>query len=127
MAIADYQISAPGPVNRERLDAELRAGIANYTGFSIRPSIQGVTLHFENGTQADFDAADVIIAAHDPSVLTPTQQARANLIDVAQSAAGVSYADLTTAQLKALLAALLYQAGGLNNDLTVKPLSEWLR
>lgn len=125
MPTVDYVVEGLGGANRDKLDAELRAGIDNYTGYSIRNGT-GV-LHFTNGEQTDFDAADAIIAAHDPTEKTAEQQARADLIGVAQSAVGQSYTALTVDQLKALLAALLWQSGGLANDLTVKPLNEWLR
>jgi len=125
MALVDYPITPPSPVNRELLDLELRAGIDSYRGYSFNPR-DGVRLHFENGTQADFDAADVIIAAHDGTAKTPTEQAREDVLTIVQSTVGVSYTDLTTVQIKALLGALLWKAGGFNNDLTVKPLNEWL-
>jgi hypothetical protein len=45
---------------------------------------------------------------------------------MAQSAAGVALQDLTTGQIKALMAVLLYKAGGVDPDtMTVRPLSEW--
>jgi hypothetical protein len=44
-----------------------------------------------------------------------------------QSAVGVVYTDLTNVQLKAVLAACLYKLGGIDkDDLTIKPLNEWV-
>ena len=44
---------------------------------------------------------------------------------LAQSAVGVMLNDLTQAQIKALLAVLLWKAGGVENDMTVAPLGKW--
>lgn len=54
-------------------------------------------------------------------------QARADLKAVAQSAVGVNYTALTTDQLKALLAVLILESDGLANDLTIRPLNQWVR
>ena len=44
-----------------------------------------------------------------------------------QNVAGKSYLDLTTNELKAVLAGVLYRLGGLDNDLTVRPPGQWVR
>lgn len=52
---------------------------------------------------------------------------RQQLVTLAQSAVGVALDQLTAAQRNALIACLLFRAGGVTNDMKVKPLSEWLR
>ena len=44
-----------------------------------------------------------------------------------QSAVGKAYDALTAEQVRALFAKMLWEAGALNNDGTVKPLGEWVR
>jgi len=46
---------------------------------------------------------------------------------LAQSAVGVNIQNLTAAQVRALLACLLWQAGAIMKDGIVRPLGEWLR
>lgn len=55
------------------------------------------------------------------------QNFRQAVKDLATSAVGVRVDNLTTNQLKAMLAILLFQSGGLNRQLEVKPLKEWVR
>ena len=52
---------------------------------------------------------------------------RQGILSAAQAAVGVPYLGVTNAMLKALLWVLLWKAGALNKDLTVKPLGEWVR
>jgi hypothetical protein len=75
--------------------------------------------------------------------LTPEQQAerdaleaaetrnatiRGAVLQTAQSTVGVRLADLTQAQIKSLIAVLLYRAGGVDPaTLAVRPLGEWVR
>jgi len=71
-----------------------------------------------------------IIAEYD---LILSEQTTANtqldaIKTTAQSAVGVALVDLTAAQQKALLAALLFKAGGVDlSDATVKPLNQWVK
>jgi hypothetical protein len=75
-------------------------------------------------TQAEFDAEDTAYQAELAKAVT----AKNNIITTAQGAVGVTLANLTAAQIKALLACLLYQAGGVDiKTMQVKPLGEWLR
>lgn len=61
-------------------------------------------------------------------VTTPTETARNAIITTANSAVGVKLVDLTAAQIKALMACLLYAAGGVDiKTMAVRPLSEWLK
>jgi hypothetical protein len=49
-----------------------------------------------------------------------------NIRNTAQSAVGVALEDLTQAQIQALLAVVLWQAGGVTPDGKVAPLSAWV-
>lgn len=51
---------------------------------------------------------------------------RQQILDLAQSAVGVTLSALTTAQRNALTACLLWKAGGVTNDMKVKALAQWL-
>ena len=70
-----------------------------------------------------------IIGEHfDPTGYAQAVTAKNAILTTAQSAAGVTLANLTQAQIKALLACLLYAAGGVDvKTMQVKPLGEWLR
>jgi hypothetical protein len=76
--------------------------------------------------QAQFSA---IIHEHfDPTGYAAATTAKNAIVTMAQTAVGVTLANLTTAQIKALMACLLYAAGGVDiKTMTVKPLSEWVR
>lgn len=52
---------------------------------------------------------------------------RALVVSAAQTAVGVSLANLTAAQVRALMAILLYQAGGVTPDGKVRPLGQWAK
>ena len=63
----------PKVVNHAALDAALKAAVATCTGFSTSPS--AFLLHFlDNATPLDIATATTIYNAHDPAVLTSTQQ-----------------------------------------------------
>lgn len=49
------------------------------------------------------------------------------VLTVAQSAVGVLLTDLTAAQVRALVACLLYKEGAFTPDMKVRPLAQWLR
>jgi hypothetical protein len=51
---------------------------------------------------------------------------RQRIVTLAQSAVGVSIDALTAAQRNALIACMLYKAGGIDKDGVVKPLNTWL-
>lgn len=74
------------------------------------------------------------IAAALAARLAAAQQAQADalalrstILATARTAEGVLLANLTTNQIKALLAILLWKEGGVKADMTVKPLSEWVK
>lgn len=64
----------------------------------------------------------------DPAYLAEQTAAKSAILTTAQSAVGVKLTDLTAAQIKALMACMLYAAGGVDlKTMTVKPLSEWVK
>lgn len=80
-------------------------------------------------TQAEQTTAATVIAAHNPEAYdAQILAARQTILNTAQSAVGVQLTALTAAQVRALMACMLYAAGGVDAaTLTVKPLSEWMR
>jgi hypothetical protein len=50
-----------------------------------------------------------------------------NIRTLAQSAVGISLGSLTTAQVRALMAILLYKVGGVTDDGKVKALNKWAK
>ena len=70
-----------------------------------------------------------IIREHfDPAGYAEHATAKSAILTTAQSAVGIKLVDLTAAQIKALMACMLYAAGGVDlKTMTVKPLSEWVK
>lgn len=71
--------------------------------------------------QAASDAYDVAKASSDAEA----QALRAQVVSVAQSAVGIVITNLTAAQVRALVAVLLYKNGALTPAGAVKPLLDW--
>jgi hypothetical protein len=84
---------------------------------------QGVRLTVPDN--ADEEAIGTVILAHDPEAPTARETLRNNIKAIAQSAAGIRLNDLTAAQSRALVAILLWKAGGVAPDMTIKPLGDW--
>lgn len=108
-------------IDLDQLTAEMTtAGVALPTGLGM----QAGTIFTYDGTGDPTDlptGADAVIAAH-----TPNTALRDQLVSVLTSTVGVVMTDLTNAQRLALVAALLYKAGGLNRQGQVRPLNQWL-
>jgi len=100
---------------------------------------------FTDGETGFITFADAILEWRDPVNLQPddttiqaawdaisAQQATADstintIKTTAQSTVGVALKDLSTAQIKNLLAVLLFNAGGVDlSTATIKPLNEWV-
>lgn len=62
-----------------------------------------------------------------PQLDADKRAARQAIIDLAQSAVGVDIRDLTAAQIKALLALVLWDKKAIGNDLTIQPLGDWVQ
>ena len=65
--------------------------------------------------------------ADDKAITAAAAAARDAVKAIAQSAVGVAVNDLTTQQLKSMVAVLLWKAGAVDSDLTIKPLGEWTK
>ena len=78
-------------------------------------------------TQAQIDAAILARQQATQQALADAAQLRQQVLTIAQSAVGVRVDGLTTRQLQAVLAILLRKEGALNPDLTIRPLSDWVR
>lgn len=78
-------------------------------------------------TKAERDAeAAAILAAAAAAAAAAHNALRQQILNLAQSAVGVQLDQLTAGQRSALTAAMLYLAGGVTQDMKVKPLAEWL-
>jgi hypothetical protein len=77
-------------------------------------------------TPQQIAAAIVARQAAAQQAITDAAALRAQIIALAQSAVGVSLSALTAPQVRALTALLLWKAGGVKADATVRPLAEWL-
>ena len=71
--------------------------------------------------------ARVVETAEEQQARQAVEGLRSKVANLAQSAVGVRLSDLTPAQQRALVAVLLWKAGAVTADLTVKPLEEWER
>lgn len=115
----------------EALDSLLRAQYPGiYNGMvSSRGHVRAQVS--DKASDVEIAAIRIYIVNFDIATKTPEQQSKAtNLAAIktaAQSAVGLQLTDLTAGQVKALLAALLWRAGAVNPDGTVRPLGEWLK
>jgi len=77
------------------------------------------------------EASTAAIAARQQAAIdmaNAATQLRQQVLALAQGTVGMRVdAAFTTAQLRSLLAILLYKVGALNNDLTIRPLGDWVR
>lgn len=114
----------------EALDAILRAQYPAYRGMMSGRGVVRAQVT-DRATEQDRAGITQAILTFDITTKSPEQEAKAQNLDriktAAQAAVGVALADLTTGQIKALMAVLLWRAGGVNTDGTVKPLGEWLK
>ena len=117
-----------GSVNVEALDAELRAALGGITsGLSLTPG-QVIVHLVDKATPADIETARAVVLAHDPSVLTPEQQAelaQRQKLDQARRDYGTSEIDLSTYSGKdPLLTALAEKIAWLEREITaLRPIS----
>lgn len=115
------------PYNVESLDNAIRAALG-VTCFGIVARLGHVFAVLDPAATTEQQTQAIAIAeAHNPATPTPAQSVLANVRATAQTAVGVALADLTTAQRNALMAALLWRAGAIAPDSTIRPLSDWLR
>lgn len=69
--------------------------------------------------------AQQVVDIHVP--IDPAAVLRTQITALATSSVGVQLNALTPAQVRSLMACLLQLAGGVHADMTVAPLSEWLK
>jgi hypothetical protein len=113
------------PYNISKLDAELRSALGE-----VIYGVDGARGRFlanlvDSATPEEQNQVMAIATAHNAAQLTPRQQTFVNVKATAQSAEGILLTDLTAAQVKSLLAVMLYRMGGVSDDGKVRPLSEW--
>jgi hypothetical protein len=77
-------------------------------------------------TPEEIAAAIAARAAAEQQARADAAALRQRIFTVAQSAVGQSIDALTAAQVRALVACLLYRAGAIDKAGTVQPLGEWL-
>ena len=77
-------------------------------------------------TQVEIDAALAAKAAAAQQAQNDAAQLRQQILQRAQSAVGKQVDALTAGERNALIVALLWRAGGLKPDLTVRPLADWI-
>lgn len=91
-------------------------------GFAAADALEEVNL-------SDKDYADAETAAYASTreaERTARTALRAQVVSVAGSAVGVRIDQLTAAQVRGLVALLLFESGALNSDGTVRPLAQWV-
>jgi hypothetical protein len=74
---------------------------------------------------ADWPAEQLILAANEQA-RADAAALRQQVITIAQSAVGTRVDLLTAAQVRALIAVLLWKGGALDKSGVVRPLAEWL-
>ncbi len=78
-------------------------------------------------TNAELQADVATLNATDTAQKNEATTLRQQVISAAQSAVGSAINTLTAGQQRALLVILLWKAGALKPDGTVRPLAEWVR
>ncbi len=81
----------------------------------------------EQPTRKQIVAAITAYNAAQTAIQQEATALRQQVLTLAQSAVGVSITALTAAQVRALVAILLWKAGAIKADGTVRPLAEWVR
>lgn len=96
-------------------------------GVTITATIGEATIEIDDATDQTY--VDILQAALDAAAETepPWGPVYRQVKQAAQSAVGVALTDLTTNQIKALLAVLLFEKKAVDNDGNIRPLAEWVR
>lgn len=129
MKILEY----PGRFNRELLSDQLVTTFPEWLepaaggGFTALYQLVGNALgvRLTVPDEADEAAILVVIQAHNPDEEPAGTALRRQILQLAQSAVGVRANDLSTAQIKALLAVVLWRHGAWTQDMRIRPLGEW--
>lgn len=115
----------PAGTDIERLRALMTGRVREPAGWVLGNGISQPPTAVEfvpDLTAAEQAALDALLA-EGPAAAA----ARALVLATAQTAAGVAYGNLTAAQVRALLAVLLWQAGALDEAGRVRPLAAWVQ
>jgi hypothetical protein len=119
------------PVNSEKLGEDLAAALGEkFMGLGVNTLgvMIKVLVRLDDTTKtSEEDLVREIVGAHKGDEKSTRQTMVENIKTVAQSAVGLPLTDLSAPQVKALLACLLYHAGGVKDDGTVRPLGEWIK
>ena len=122
----DILMTQVGTINLEKLDADIRALSADFSGLSQGKDRSRLMLHFnDQASEADIAAAQGLVTSHDPLQKTPEQVTLDAIKTIAQSAVGVALNDLTATQVRSLLAVLLWKNGAIKADGTIKAPQDW--
>jgi hypothetical protein len=97
-----------------------------YDAATGRATFRDLTAEEEAQRQADLTAAAAQEAAEAQERADDTA-ARALVVQIAQTAVGTRFDQLTAQQVRALAAILLWREGALTATGQVRPLSEWVR
>lgn len=127
----DLTFERSGAINNEKLSEDLIAALgATFMGLAVKTRNETSTLTVrvdDRAKTSEENRVRDIVAAHTPDAKSTRQANLANILNTAKGAEGMALVDLSAGQIKALLAVLLYKAGGVNDDGTVKALSQWVR
>lgn len=123
-------IQLSGEIRGDQLVDEIQqaVGIDVSQAYHFNPPDQVEIIGFDQ-YQAQIEA---VVATHVPQAEyfqseIDAAALREAIKATAQSAVGETLDNLTQAQLKALVAILLWKAGAVANDLTILPLGQWVR
>ena len=122
--MAITKIPVTKSINSELLIEQLKAA---YPGLVYDYWLQNDgTLNIVVPDGSDPAPAQTVIANHVSTQVSAAQTLRNQIITTAQTAVGVQLSALTTVQVRALMAIVLYNQGGVSTTLTVKPLENWM-
>src|SRR5690606_9340260 len=78
----------PAEINDSKLHTDCKAAVESFTGFSRRPRLEnGIVIFVDDQTSAEaIDTLRSIVTSHDPTRLTPEQQAEKAAIETREAA-----------------------------------------
>jgi hypothetical protein len=125
-----FTLPVPNQIRGRQLLAEIKTALSvNNIDYVFYPPSEVDVIGI---TAAQAATVTTVIANHVPNpTYFPDEQDASQSLQTLQSAAqstvGVAAADWTNIQMRALLALLIWKAGGLDKDTKVKPLAQWVR
>lgn len=112
------------PINTELLIDQLNTAYALSTPFWLYQDANELSVQIPD--ILDVALAQTVLNNHVAADLSAAQTLRNSIVAIAQTAVEVKLINLTAAQIKALMALVLYNQGGVSAMLTVKPLTTWV-